>query len=99
MRRLAALSPVALLAGMLLSAQARAAITATGDVGPLPIMPNTTIQVADQGVGSIVIDGGSTLTSSYLRLALGPNGVGTAIVRDPGSYWQFTDGDIGYRGV
>ncbi len=87
------------LAGMLLCTTAHAAITATGDVIPLPIMPNTTVQVANQGIGSIVIDGGSTLVSNFVQVAQGANGIGTAIVRGPGSSWRFGGGEIATNGV
>jgi T5SS/PEP-CTERM-associated repeat protein len=88
-----------LLAGSMGPVGARAAISTTGDVMPLPIMPNTTILVASQGVGSLVIEAGSSLTSNFLQVAQGPNGVGTAIVRDPGSLWRFTGGEIGNNGI
>jgi T5SS/PEP-CTERM-associated repeat protein len=88
-----------LLAGVLVCVAARAAITATGDVMPLPIVPNTTVQIASQGIGSLVIEGGSMLTSNFLQIAQGQNGVGTAIVRDPGSLWRVTGAEIGNVGL
>ena len=88
-----------ILAGMLLCVTADGAITPTGEVIPLPIMPNTTIQVANQGIGTLVIDAGSTLVSSFLQVAQGANGIGTAIVRDPGSSWRFVGGEVGNNGV
>ena len=78
---------------------ARAAITPVGDVSPLPIMPNTSLQIGFQGIGSLLIDGGSALDSNFLQIAQGPNGVGTAIVRDPGTLWRFFGGEIGNAGV
>jgi T5SS/PEP-CTERM-associated repeat protein len=88
-----------ILAGMLLCIKADAAITDTGDVLPQPVTPRAIIQIANQGIGTLVVDGGSIFDSQFLMIAQGASGIGTAIVRDPGSLWQFIGGEIGNNGV
>lgn len=76
---------------------ARAAITATGDVLPDPIVPFDDVDVGRDGVGSLVIDGGSTLESNYVNI--GEEGIGFVTVTGPGSMWSNYGGNVGERGV
>ena len=67
---------------------ARAAITQSGAVAPDPIDPASIedISVGVQGIGSLRVDGGSSLESDNVQI--GASGVGYATVTGAGSQWS-----------
>jgi T5SS/PEP-CTERM-associated repeat protein len=99
-RALSCVNLVALLVAWSASGTARAAITQTGDVLPDPIEPFQDVYVGNMGIGSLRIDGGSTLESgTYVTIGNDIYGIGFATVSGPGSRWSFGRVVVGDQGV
>jgi T5SS/PEP-CTERM-associated repeat protein len=88
-----------LLFGGLNCSSASAATTATGDVTPQPITPNSSPTIGNQGIGSVQIDSGSTLTSGSVNIAQSTSAIGTATVTSAGSAWTTSSMNVGNNGL
>jgi T5SS/PEP-CTERM-associated repeat protein len=94
--------PIIVAAAMLLAGSAgptRAAVTATGDFSPDPLMENQFVEIGSFGYGTFRIDGGSTFESDFIELGGSQPGFGVATVIDAGSKWTIDGGQVGGSGV
>ncbi len=77
---------------------AAGAVTPSGDVLPNPLTPNSAVRIANNAMGSLLIDGGSTFQSS--SLTIGDGELGSATVTGAGSHWTIDNStEIGYFGI
>jgi T5SS/PEP-CTERM-associated repeat protein len=75
-----------------------AAVTATGDYSPNPVVDGDQLYIGSTGYGTFRIDEGTTFESDFIVLGENPPGFGVATVTDPGSKWTFFGGAIGQQG-
>src|SRR5438067_2365604 len=83
----------------LTGSSARGAITATGDVSPLPITENPSPVIGNNGIGSLTINNASTLTSSSVQIGQSTTAIGTATVTGTGSMWTANSMTVGNSGL
>jgi T5SS/PEP-CTERM-associated repeat protein len=79
-------------------AAAMAAVTATGDFNPNPLVDGESLSIGFNAYGTFRIDGGSSFESNFVEAGDEPSGFGVATVTDPGSKWTFFGGTFGDRG-
>jgi T5SS/PEP-CTERM-associated repeat protein len=91
---------VALIALSIQSQAVRAALTATGDVLPNPLVPNQSIQIAStsNGAGFLTIDSGTSFVSNSVQIGSNSTGLGIATVTGAGSAWSTLGMDLGSSG-
>jgi T5SS/PEP-CTERM-associated repeat protein len=83
----------------LVGSAAQGAITATGDVAPLPVTQNSSPVIGNNGVGTLTIDNGSTLNSGSVQIAQSTTAIGTATVTGAGSTWTTNNATVGNSGL
>ena len=83
----------------LVGSPAHGAITATGDVAPLPVTQNSSPVIGNNGIGTLTIDNGSTLNSGSVQIAQSTTAIGTATVTGAGSTWTTNNVTVGNSGL